>query len=232
MEAMHRKFLVVGAGRSGTKYAAYLLQSLGLDIRHEAAGSDGIVSWYLAADSDSVPDGPPSSQFVFEHVFHQVRHPLCTIPSLASLRPDTWSFVARHTPCSLDDPLPARCAKLWLHWNEMAEAKAEWRYRIEDLPLVYEEFCERFDVPCDRRALDRLPRDLNTRPPRLETWVYRLETRDYLRRSWAGDRLRKLLLLLGGARGKPAFTWAELDRIDFPLSQRIRRKACEYGYDE
>ena len=127
----YREFLVVSVGRSGTKYVAFLLRSLGLDVGHESAGAHGIVSWYLAADADSVPHGPPSTQFVFGHVFHQVRHPLRVIPSLMSLRPETWSFVARHTGCAPEDPLPVRCAKLWLHWNELAEAKAEWRYRIE-----------------------------------------------------------------------------------------------------
>jgi len=227
----YKEFLVSSVGRSGTKYAAFLLQSLGVDVGHESAGADGIVSWYLGADADSVPHGPPSAEFVFGHVFHQVRHPLRVIPSLMSLRSETWSFVARHTSCAPDDALPVRCAKLWLEWNELVEGRAEWRYRLEQLPDVFEEFCARFGVPSDRRALAELPRDINTRPPHLESWLFRLETRDYLRRSWAGARLRRLLLALGGASRKPVLTWGQLDDVDRRLSRMIRAKARDYGYD-
>ena len=72
----YRRFLVTGSGRSGTRYTASLLGALGLDLRHESLGSEGIVSWYVAAGADEVPYGPPSSRLVFGHVFHQVRHPL------------------------------------------------------------------------------------------------------------------------------------------------------------
>jgi hypothetical protein len=226
-----RKFLVTGAARSGTMYTAKLLEALGLDVGHESSGADGIVSWYLAADTDWVPKGPTSLEVTFEHVFHQVRHPLSVIPSMATLRPDTWSFVVRHTPCSLGDPLLLRCAKFWLSWNEMAEMKAEWRYRVEDVPLIYKEFCEKFCVGCDWRVLDQLPRDINTRPPRLRTWIYRLDARDYCRYGLLRP-VRNLLLHMGGAARKPTLTWNYLDHVDFSLSQRIRQKAREYGYDD
>ena len=224
-----RKFLVTGSGRSGTRYTALLLSELGLDVRHESLGSEGIVSWYAATDSDAVPYGPPSSRLVFRHVFHQVRHPLRVIPSLATLRPETWAFVARHVPCSPDDPPLVRCAKLWLHWNLLAERRAEWRYRIEDLPDIFDEFCRRFGVPCDRRALERLPRDVNTRPPRLATWFSRLESREYLYRLRVGARLRERLLVAGGARS--TLSWETLDLVDSNLCRRIHLKAREYGYE-
>ena len=225
----YRRFLVTGSGRSGTRYTASLLGALGLDVRHESLGSEGVVSWYVAADADTVPYGPPSSRLVFRHVFHQVRHPLRVIPSLATLRPETWAFVAHHVPCPPDDPLLVRCAKLWLHWNLLAERRAEWRYRIEDLPDIFDEFCRRFGVACDRRVLERVPRDLNTRPVRLATWFSRLESREYLYRLRLGARLRERLLVAGGARS--TLTWETLDLVDPELCRRVHLKAREYGYE-
>ena len=47
--------VVTGCPRSGTLYTAKLLQAVGFDVRHEALGKDGIVSWYVVPNS---PDPP------------------------------------------------------------------------------------------------------------------------------------------------------------------------------
>jgi GR25 family glycosyltransferase involved in LPS biosynthesis len=83
-QKQRRRFLVTGHPRSGTKYMAKLLQSLGLDVRHESMGADGISSWMFAVDADKVPytgDGTTLRQFSFQHTILAVRHPLDVLAS-------------------------------------------------------------------------------------------------------------------------------------------------------
>ncbi|ACR14765.1 hypothetical protein [Teredinibacter turnerae] len=230
----HKQLLVTGCGRSGTKYISLLLRMLGKDISHESGevlGKDGIASWYLAADCDRAPFGPGSRGLAFEHIFHQVRHPLKVIPSMGDFRKDSWEFLSQWVAVSDDEPLTLRCAKLWCDWNELAESKATWRYRIEALPEIFEEFCARLNVPADRSALQRVPTNINVRPKRFENLSWHLEMYNYERRSWHGTKLRQLLLALSGDQKRPSLTWAQLKALDSQVYQRVREKAYFYGYE-
>src|SRR5262249_28325652 len=40
---------------------------------------------------------------------------------------------------------------------------SQWRYRVEELPQVFESFCKRIGAPVDRAALRRVPPNVNTR---------------------------------------------------------------------
>lgn len=40
-----------------------------------------------------------------------------------------------------------RCMLYWYHWSKMAEGLAEWRYRVEELPQVFRQWCQRLGRP-------------------------------------------------------------------------------------
>src|SRR5262245_1471922 len=134
--------LITGCGRSGTKYIAAVLQKLGLRIGHERFAPDGIASWQMVFNDAPIP-GRPRGGVAFDVVLHQVRHPLLVIPSLSTFRAGSWHYVARHVPSDPDDSLLVRATRYWVCWNEQAQRLAQWTYRVEDLPCVFDDFCRR-----------------------------------------------------------------------------------------
>ena len=91
---------MTGCGRSGTNYLAVFLEKSGYEIFHERLGQDGVVSWPMTVNSLS-PWGPISEES-FQHIFHQVRHPLPVLTSwlvnLYDLNRDEWVFIRYHIP--------------------------------------------------------------------------------------------------------------------------------------
>ena len=179
-----RLCLVTGCARSGTTFIYNVLRLNGIPIRHErevskslkgyildAFGLDspenrnknnGIASWVMAADSDTTPWGPGANDFQFKHIFHQVRDPLKTINSAANEPEESWQFIRQFVPeIQADDSKLVRSAKYWYYWNLLAEKKAEWTYRIEDIDM--DEMSKRLGVPLDPKTLERVPHNSNTR---------------------------------------------------------------------
>lgn len=169
-----RLVLVTGCGRSGTGYMARFLRSSGVDILHEHMGSDGSVSWLMAARIDWAPWGPLAKDYKFEHVFHQVRDPLKVIQSFYNVPPRaTWEWISAVIPqIKLTDSDLTKCAKYWVYWNLMAEKRAEWTYRIEDFDKAYKEMGRRLGKTFDETILHSIPKDTNTKGPpiRVITW--------------------------------------------------------------
>jgi hypothetical protein len=223
-----RKLLITGCGRSGTKYIALLMRRLGLDVRHEELGVDGVASWYMAVDTNEVPFGPALRGCEFEHIHHQLRHPLAVIASASTFKRQTWEFICAHIPVSLREPLPLRCAKYWYYWNLEAEKVAHWRYRVEDLSTVFQAMCRRLEVPGDPALLERVPMDLNTRS-RGRLYHYWQEALHRLHLEYGSGTSRSTSSAWNEA-GQNSLTWADLDALDPLLSARIRAKAIEYGY--
>jgi len=220
--------LVTGSGRSGTKYVCFVLRRLGLDVRHETMGRDGIASWCMAVDVERAPWGVPRGAYDFANVFHQVRHPLAVIASCTTFKDESWRFIREHVEWTADDCLLLRAAKYWLLWNERAEAGATWRYRIEDLPLVFPEFCERLGVEVDPSVLGRVPTDVNTRLFGRPFHLYeQLWERLGLDPSASG---RRWTAVLGQSTGRAPLSWDALEAVSPTWTDRVRRKAIEYGY--
>lgn len=170
-----RYLLITGCGRSGTAYIQEFLSASGLGITHEKTmGDHGCVSWLLAADCDWAPWGPLSKKYTFDHIFHQVRGPCKVIQSFYNHPPlATWKWIASVIPeIKLSDPPLTKAAKYWYYWNLMAESKAEWTYRIEDIDTVYQEMGRRLGMPLSGKVLKTIPKDKNTRgkPNRPITW--------------------------------------------------------------
>ena len=155
MMPLNRRLLVSGCGRSGTKYIAFVLQRMGLDVRHERLGRDGISSWTMAVTTEERFYGPPSSAASFKQVFHQTREPLSVINSCLSFTDRSWDFICENIPCPRAASPDIRAATYWLLWNEKVEKIATWRYRIEDFPgILLEEFFDRLKVSCNRRLIN------------------------------------------------------------------------------
>lgn len=176
LEASHRipkLLLVTGCSRSGTTYISQLLTEAGLPIGHEKMKVFGISDWEMAVDHDRAPWGPTAKKYCFKHIFHQVREPLACIQSIYSseLAP-SWVFIQRHVPeINPYDSLLVMSAKYWYYWNLIAESRAEWTYRLENIDQELPEFSRRLGVPLDLSALDRIPRDVNHRKyKRIITW--------------------------------------------------------------
>ena len=169
-----KKLLVTGCGRSGTTYMNVFLRASGWDVNHEWMGGDGSVSWLLGAETDKAPWGPLARDFEFEHIFHQVREPLKVIQSFYNSPPlATWLWISHCIPqVKMSDTKLTKCAKYWIHWNKMVEAKAEWRYRIEDFDVQYKEMGRRLGVEFDPAILAGVSKKTNTRgpPARTITW--------------------------------------------------------------
>jgi len=182
-----RRFLVTGAGRSGTGYIANVLTALGCLTGHEdifgpkkLREADEILwppdvpgdsSWLGAPYLDALPAGTV--------VLHQVREPVANVRSslrIEFFRTPSWyrSFAEQHAPTLLLGSEVERCLRYWLEWNRMAErAKTKpeldyFRYRLEDIDReIVAEICLRIglDVTLPRidEVLAQMPRDYNTR---------------------------------------------------------------------
>ena len=223
---VERRVLVTGCGRSGTRYMTFVLRRLGLDVPHERLGRDGMASWTMAVEAAERPYGPPSDAVRFEHVFHQVRHPLAVIRSVETFGPGSWEFVYAHTPCRPEDPPLVRGAKYWLHWNDHAERAACWRYRVEDVAASLPDLCDRLGVAF-RAVAERVPADVNTRRRGRV-----LHLADELAERLHVDLprgLRDRVAATGPAR--PPLTWDELEATDAVLADRVRERALAYGYE-
>ena len=173
--------LVTGCGRSGTGYAAALLQAHGLDVGHEVLGRHGMSSW-LAAGCDR---RQPIAHFAFPSEFaivvHQVRHPLDVVRSWWPIRNNVWSWARElvSPPPGLSD-LEER-AYYWLRWNQLAERFASYTYRLEALDSEYPRWAKELQLEPNPGLLTVVPRDVNGRRahkiPRVEWDDFRPELR-------------------------------------------------------
>ena len=115
------------------------MQALGLDVGHEVLGKDGAVGWFYASDYKWNGYGPGRGsrrESRFDHVLHQIRHPLKAIASTTWMHQPQYRFIDKSLGGGLTDPQEnmVQCAaEYWLRWNKMAEAVSEWSYRIEDI---------------------------------------------------------------------------------------------------
>jgi hypothetical protein len=182
-----RRFLVTGAGRSGTGYIANVLTALGCLTGHEdifgpqklrdaeeilwPPDVPGDSSWLGAPYLDALPAGTL--------VLHQVREPVANVRSslrIEFFRRPSWyrGFAEQHAPTLLLGSEPERCLRYWLEWNRMAERACElpqleyFRYRLEDIDQeIVQEICLRIGLETTpariAAVLAQLPRDYNTR---------------------------------------------------------------------
>jgi len=161
----NRHLLITGCARSGTYYITNILKRCGYKIGHEFIKKDGACSWEMAVDTKKAPWDHGRNGYRFKHIFHQVRDPLKVIGSLYSSEPpQSFEFFREHIPeIKPGDSRLTQCAKYWYYWNLLAEAQAEWTYRIEELENVWGEMEMRLGKKLDRNVLESIPKNTNTR---------------------------------------------------------------------
>jgi len=177
-----RLLLVTGCARSGTAYTAAVLKACGVAVEHEFMGADGCVSWPMAVRAAQAPWGPAfDGATAFEHVFHQVRHPLAVISSVWSTEGQpSWDFIYAHTSrITSADAIEVRCAKYWYYWNRRAGRLAEWTYRVEELPEVWDELCTRLGRKLDASHLATVSARTNSRDTKPMSRGVEARTRDF-----------------------------------------------------
>lgn len=158
--------LITGCGRSGTSYIAAALTLGGLEIGHEWLHKDGAVSWLAVGDDQEVWPRVMTNHLKYQHIFQQVRHPLDVISSWYYnddiIHPSLWDFIYKNAPqISASESLLVRCAKYWYYWNQLAEKKAEWTYRIEDIEEVIPEMERRLGVTLDHQTMKIVSKQSN-----------------------------------------------------------------------
>jgi hypothetical protein len=172
-----KSLLVIGCGRSGTRYTAKALRSVGLNIGHEKLGKHGMVDWHAIA--------VPSSMDGHDIILHQVREPLAVIASFHTVMRSSWRFIEDHDHrISMSDPLLLRCMKYWLYWNQRCEKAASRTYRVEDidkeLPIILSEMESNKKIDWDK--IRKIPTNDHTRDKRQDvekhvvTWDDMLST--------------------------------------------------------
>lgn len=151
-----KPLLIVGCGRSGTRYAKEVLAAVGIDVGHEVAGPMGTVDWH------KVPD--PSE---YKLVLHQVRHPLRVIESTHTIMGRSWDFLSENEPrITRNDPILVRSMKCWLYWNERAEKVSSKTYMVEEMEKHVTSICNELGVkmtPQKLGAVRRISKQNHTR---------------------------------------------------------------------
>ena len=171
------KFLLVGTFRSGTGYAAQVLNRAGVPCGHGWVYSpDGVRRYpHVEIVGDAAPLAAPSAGDFNGLVLHQVRDPLKVIGSIVGSAPaknpltngPESVFVARHFVANggpLDDAM-----RYYVEWNSRCERQNGYlRYRIEDYGagLIFR-IADLIGHPLDATAvalaLAAVPADFNTR---------------------------------------------------------------------
>lgn len=184
------RFVITGASRSGTTYAAELLTVAGLACGHEAMFHWDNRYRVIASDSErfegdsSYVPAPIVDQLARQLVvIHLVRPPLDMIrsvvgiaqhhpvwqPWIADVTPNPWvRFVDRHAGVLAVPAGPQRAATYWLRWNELIGSSAHLRWPLPDITAdSILELAELISLPIDpeqaARAMAVTPRDVHHR---------------------------------------------------------------------
>lgn len=195
----HQKLAIIGCGRSATRFSSRLFQNLGIQIGHERLEKQGIASWTLVPDTSKMVWGPSYNliRYLNMPMVHQVRHPLDVISSVETVFSDkgTWDFIRNFIPIDDDDSLILKSMKYWYYWNILAEEKAVYTYRIENITEEMRKLIKigQFDISCDLAStLGNISKTINTRKHPLLSW-------DDLKKT--DERLTNMIIVLAKKYG-------------------------------
>ena len=229
---------IAAAARSGTLYIAGVLRRVGLKVGHEYVGEAGTSSHFFVSSRIPYPvlksKSPPGrcvhvgerpQDFSFDHVFHQVRHPLKVVDSLR------WTGVNRAmlAACNIADMHTrdslSRAVRYCYGWNLLCESQAEWMYRIEDIDVVFPEMCNRLGieprpVPSVSRTTHHSRRWLN---PMYATNVYATKGEGKSARIPYPDKRRIV-------EASPCVSWGDMERAEPEYTPHLKAMAVRYGY--
>jgi hypothetical protein len=189
--------------RSGSRFTARLLKSLGCMVEQERLGADGTVSWVHAGTG--TVRGRTSEFFEAGIVLHQVREPLAAITSASTMSASSFLYLSRNSSIPLNCEIRSSreerllfCLKVYPIWHDLILShNPEWRYRIESLNSedIWGEFCDRLGVAGKWEEMGKSVR---------HSRVHLYET---------------------------VCTWDEAFSLDSFAAGRVRELAAGYGYD-
>lgn len=129
--------IVIGCCRGGTKYISNIIRATKkLSLHHQLYNQDGIV--------DGKATGiiaPKDSVFI-----HQVRNPLGVIAS-SSMRARRFApYCEPLMDYALDGNDLLWAMNYWYRWNRLADTKATWTYRVENLTNDWNTLCDNVGI--------------------------------------------------------------------------------------
>lgn len=160
--------VIVGTGRSGSGYIAQVLTAAGVPCGHEGWWNpfDGHRAADLLADSSWCALAIGLDDFDGE-VFHQLRHPLDVVSSMAKTPTDGpyRDLQTRLMPWVPIDPVEYGMLA-WFFYVEAAQRRAVLSWRLEDVDVeLVQTIAGRLGVEVSEAvaaaALDLVPRDYN-----------------------------------------------------------------------
>ena len=128
------KVIVLGCGRSGTKYLAECARRLGVDFLHEKIGKNGGIGWNLPCAFPVAVDRCPLK-------LHQVRNAYTAIPSMMTHSRKVFERIGELVGTDFfsdfgeesDYDKLVVAARCWLHYSNWCADRAIMTYRAEDL---------------------------------------------------------------------------------------------------
>jgi hypothetical protein len=132
------KGFIVGTGRSGSGYISKVLRACNVNCGHE--------EWwpYHKTDHLDYDSSWPALCRIKDHfegpIIHQVRDPLKVIASLVSCVPQGIFMDYRLRVIEWHEDVLERSMRIYLGFNGLAEQRAIWRWRLEDLGPVVIQF--------------------------------------------------------------------------------------------
>lgn len=167
-EIFNEPVLIIGCGRSGTRYTAKLLQAMKKDVGHEILGKYGLACWWVTPPNWH--DYPRPSTFWGDkkdltpediahlNIVHQVRNPVDVIASCQTFVTATWEYIANFIKIDMGRSEIYRGMQYWIEWNKLAEMETDCKIRVEDLTEAGEKH--------------KIPADVNTRKHRYDPITY------------------------------------------------------------
>ena len=124
--------VVVGCGRSGTKYTSECIKAAGYDFRHERLGTYGGIGWNLALPHAIKKIASTHKDIV---VLHQIRNPVDSIATLKAHGDVIWNRLEAVIP-DLPNTNRLLCAmRYWYEYNIYCSRMAQYSYDVADLKL-------------------------------------------------------------------------------------------------
>ena len=157
------KLLISGCGRSGTKYIAELLKSLGVNASHEVPDPkfDVVIDWHLIS----------YNKFYDTPMIHQVRNPLDTISSATKIYKVSWEIISEKIPIKKSDSVLLKSMKYYYYWNKLAEEKSLYTYRIENIENEIEKILKLIDIKeYDKSIIESISKETNSRKHTDYSW--------------------------------------------------------------
>ncbi len=160
--------LILAPSRSGTTYTAKLLQSAGLDIKHENIGKDGGIGWQFCANTMYNKKRTDWRDIEFDLVIQQTRHPLPTISSIITHEEGMMRFIAKDI--GTESTGLELAMRYWIEWTLRANEKAEFTYQVENMETVWPNLIKLICPEKKDLTMPEIPQNTNSRKHDNLTW--------------------------------------------------------------